>query len=138
MTSDLPRILQIQRDCLDSTVKISDILRKAKVAATKLRLLEFLSWINEELMGYNCKINGLPDYRKGVGAPYIRHIYYGWQPIEFGDGEIARAYSAFNSSEPIGNLEELVDGSDDAATFMQTYPTEIRPGCSVPAFAGAD
>jgi hypothetical protein len=48
---------ELQRDALDSSVSVLDLLRKALVVATKLNIDEFKEWIELELKGYSDKKN---------------------------------------------------------------------------------
>ncbi len=48
MAEQKPLILQIQEDCLNTSIPVVQILRKAKVAATKLDLTDFLKWLNDK------------------------------------------------------------------------------------------
>jgi hypothetical protein len=54
-------IEQIQRDALDADVRVSDLLRRVKLAATKLGLGAVEDWVEQELSGY--KDASLPEYR---------------------------------------------------------------------------
>lgn len=45
-------VAELQRDALDHGVPVSHLLRNALVAARKLRVNEFSSWIDTELNGY--------------------------------------------------------------------------------------
>jgi hypothetical protein len=56
-------VLELQRECLDSRIFVSDVLRKALVVARKLGLTEFQAWINSELNGYYAGKIDLPEYR---------------------------------------------------------------------------
>ena len=56
-------VAQLQKEVVDSGVPISDILRKAKILASKLKNKEFKRWIDAELKGYD-NTDNLPDYRK--------------------------------------------------------------------------
>ena len=58
-------IEELQRDALDSSVQVADLLRKALVVATKLKLDEFRQWAERELEGYD-KVD-LPSYREFYG-----------------------------------------------------------------------
>ena len=49
-------VSELQKDALDSNVKLSDLLRKALVVATKLKMPDFKTWIQKELNGYGDKI----------------------------------------------------------------------------------
>ena len=46
---------QLQAESLNSRVATEDLLRKAKVVAAKLDLLDFQAWIECELNGYTEK-----------------------------------------------------------------------------------
>jgi hypothetical protein len=56
-------IEDLQADSLNTTVPITDLLRKAKATATKLRRSDFAIWTEQELSGY---LGGgdVPQYRK--------------------------------------------------------------------------
>ena len=56
-------VAQLQKGVLDSSVPISDILRKAKVLAHLLKSEELKSWVDAELKGY-ASADDLPAYRK--------------------------------------------------------------------------
>lgn len=55
-------ILELQTDCLDQTIDLSDLLRKALLIAVKLNICDFKNWIKNELEGY--ADTPLPEYRK--------------------------------------------------------------------------
>jgi AbiTii len=69
----VPSIIeQIQRDALDRAVSVSDLLRRMKLAATKLGLGAVEDWVEQELNG--CK-GELPDYRIIHGRPMVQDPY---------------------------------------------------------------
>lgn len=45
-------VLELQRDALDRSVPITDLLRKAYVIAKKLHITDFEVWAGQELNGY--------------------------------------------------------------------------------------
>jgi hypothetical protein len=45
-------VLELQREALNSTIPVTDLLRKALVVATELSIKEFQAWIEYELNGY--------------------------------------------------------------------------------------
>jgi hypothetical protein len=55
-------VLELQRECLDPTVSIADILRKALLVSRKLGVREFQVWAERELNGYS-EVSDLPSYR---------------------------------------------------------------------------
>jgi hypothetical protein len=57
-------IEKIQDDILNPSIRLSSVLRKAKVLAYRLQNAEFKDWVDQELSGYTCDRDLLPDYRK--------------------------------------------------------------------------
>lgn len=55
---------EIQKDIVDPSVRLSTILRKAKILAHRLKSEDFENWVEQELNGYVSSTVGLPDYRK--------------------------------------------------------------------------
>jgi hypothetical protein len=68
---------QIQHDALDHNVPVSTLLRRVKLAATKLGLGAVEDWVEQELKGYRTHA---PDYRVVAGRPMARNPYRGWEP----------------------------------------------------------
>jgi AbiTii len=66
-------IEQIQHDALDGSVRVSDLLRRVKLAATKLSLGTVEDWVEQELNGY--KGRELPEYRIINGQPVYKSPY---------------------------------------------------------------
>jgi len=118
MISNTPLILQIQADCLDTNVFVANILRKAKVAATKLELRDFLEWIDKELNGYT---DNVPNYRQISGEPKAWNPYHGWQPILTKNGMFAEVISRAPIGQAIGPMEEEVR-KPRSPDFMLIFP----------------
>lgn len=55
-------IIEIQKDCCNSNIKLSDLLRKCLYLAYKIKSEDFIQWIHNELNGYKSEDN-LPEYR---------------------------------------------------------------------------
>lgn len=55
-------VLDLQQKVLRPDCDILDALRKAHLIAAKLKLAEFDSWIQNELNGYNCTNDEIPEY----------------------------------------------------------------------------
>jgi len=126
MTEKKPLILQIQEDCLDRSIYVSQILRKAKVAATKLELEDFLKWIDDELNGYMCTAKELPLYRFLTGAPKGYNPYHGWQSIIFKNPDMAKIVSGAPINQAIGPMEEMLLHKPEGQTFIFPYDPEIK------------
>jgi hypothetical protein len=92
---------QIQRDALDANVRVSDLLRRVKLAATKLGLGAVEDWVEQELSGY--RNASLPEYRIIHGRPMAQHPYRGWELI----GGHVEGISTRHVGQSIASLEEL-------------------------------
>lgn len=115
-------VLELQRDCLDSSVSASTILRKAKVIASKLKLKELTQWITSELEGYDCSLNELPPHRQGVGQPKFKNPYHGWCPIMTGDDKFGRAVRTVFLRQSISEIENLISGIESDTLIMYYNP----------------
>lgn len=123
-------ILQIQEDCLDSNVPVVQILRKAKVVATKLELEDFLRWLNDELDGYTCDTEGLPAYRVLTGEPKAYNPYHGWQTILFKNPNHAMVISTAPINQSMGPMEEIILDPQKGRVFIFPYHP-VRFKCSL-------
>jgi hypothetical protein len=68
----------------DKNVPISNLLRKAKVLASRLDRKDLLAWIDKELSGYGKK-GSVPDYRMVHGQVKAWNPYHGWIPVIMSD-----------------------------------------------------
>jgi hypothetical protein len=126
MAEQKPLILQIQEDCLNNRTPVSEILRKAKVAAIKLDLDDFLEWINDELEGYKCDADELPLYRILTGTPKAFNPYHGWQPIIFRNSDMARGLSTAPINQAIGPMEDTMSNRSKGEILVFPYSPETR------------
>lgn len=115
-------VAQLERDCLDSGVSASTILRKAKVIASKLDLQDLKDWIDSELSGYECSMEELPAHRKGIGAPKFYNPYHGWRPIMTDDGWLGRTIRTVYLPQPVAELEEMAQGGASDTLVMDYHP----------------
>ena len=99
-------VLELQREAMDPQARLSDILRKAVVVATKLGIDEFKSWAESELKGYG-RDTGIPSYRKVHGEMKAHNPYHGWIPVIVQDAELANMISNRDIGQPISELEAL-------------------------------
>ena len=77
----MPSIIeQIQRDALDEKVSVSALLRRVKLAATKLGLGVVEDWVERELNGYPVKVE-IPEHRSIYGRPMMQCPPHGWQQL---------------------------------------------------------
>src|SRR5260221_1418032 len=118
----MPRLIEeLQRDTLDPKSSISGLLRKVKVAASKLNLPPTEQWVDHELNGYDGA--GVPQYRDLIGTPKALNPRQGWIPIIFGNKELDEELASCSVRESVASLESLIERSD--GSFVQ-FP--IPPG----------
>lgn len=100
-------VLELQNELLIEGSKVSHLLRKAHVIASKLGLTDFDSWIQNELNGYICSRKELPKYRKVLGSLYALNPYTGWNPIVIGDRKVEAHLCTVPFTQSIGEIEEM-------------------------------
>jgi len=130
-------VIELQRDALDRTIRVSDLLRKSLVVARKLSLGEFQRWIEGELSGYG-KGDDIPSYRLAHGQVRAWNPYRGWIPVVFADSRKADVLSKRVCGQSVAELESLIEGDPSGSFHMPfshavqqqlsralTFPTEV-------------
>ncbi|MCJ7602328.1 MAG: hypothetical protein MUO63_12635 [Desulfobulbaceae bacterium] len=100
-------ITEMQRMAIDRKEDISDLLRKALLVATKLKLHDFRDWIDKELNGY--RQGPVPEYREVTASVWLKNPYHGLIPVVFPTQEIADVVCNVQVRDPIGNLLSIVE-----------------------------
>ncbi|MBV6325510.1 hypothetical protein [Duganella violaceipulchra] len=113
-----PIILQLQELASSSKHDIADLLRKALIVATKLRLDDFKVWIGAELNGYK-DANSIPDYRIIYGDVRVQNPYRGLIPLEM-PPELRKTLSVVRVFESVSKIQELasVDGGEAICYYL--------------------
>jgi hypothetical protein len=106
-------IEQIQRDALDRDVRVSDLLRRVKFAATKLGMGAVEDWVENELSGYKTA-ESVPDYRIIHGRPMSRNPYRGWEAI----GGSVEGIAVRHVAQSITSVEELTNAPKGATVHF--------------------
>ncbi|WAC25199.1 AbiTii domain-containing protein [Blastomonas sp. SL216] len=102
-------IAEIQQSALDPSVRVTDLLRKVKLAAVKLELTDAIDWVDRELTGYVGVDEGnLPSYRRGHGT-LMKRDRFGQRPAT-GDTMSVAALSQVFLREPLSSVEALASG----------------------------
>lgn len=114
-------VLELQRDALMSGSPVTDLLRKAIVAAKKLGITEFEVWAENELSGYPPDVD-IPRYRNVRGDIKAWNPYHGWIPVLLQDANLAERLSARNCSQGIAELESLLQSSDNNGLLQMPFP----------------
>ena len=111
-------VIELQRDSLDASIKVEDLLRKALAVSIKIGIPEMEKWLDLELNGYNPKDN-IPEYRKVSGVIKAFNPYQGWIPVIFDDEELRIAASTQNNIQPIGEISKLA-GHDNLRSIVSS------------------
>lgn len=123
-------VLEIQKEALDLNCNMTNLLKKAYVAAKKLNLNEFEEWLNLELNGYFKEKEKIPEYRKVQCSLMGWNQYRGWEEVVWqNDNPYDHQYSTDNSSiiqicEPISTFE--VNNKNTTGDFMISLSPESQ------------
>jgi hypothetical protein len=116
-------VREIQRDLVDEEVSVSSVLRKARLAARKLDLVELLDWIKSESDGYRLKdVRDLPKYRKISIVPRFHNPYNGWRPILTDNSKLYALLTTGYLSQSTEELEALCRGKGEV---LYSYPNAL-------------
>jgi hypothetical protein len=116
-------IIDLQELASSSKGSTLDLLRKALIAAEKLRLDEFSDWIRKELKGYGDE-DDVPEYRRLQGTIQFWNPYYGWRPVVFGDRKLEKAATEAFNTQPVGEIEGLLK-TDPKGRLIQPLPSDF-------------
>lgn len=105
---ELPLVLQLQHLAQKSESDIEELLRRAKLVAMKLKLADFESWCDLELMGYRGG-NELPEYRITTGSLYVWNPYRGLIPFRIQNSKIYEAITTVKLYETVGEYLNLIN-----------------------------
>lgn len=117
-------VRELQKDALDKSVRVSDLLRKALLVARKLKVPEMEAWINSELNGYEGAKN-VPEYRMVKGEIKSWNPYNGiWMPVMF-SGDAHKLHDALTRrgcNQPISEIEALISDRTKGELAMSYSP----------------
>lgn len=128
-------VLEVQRDCLNHEIQITDVLRKALVIAKKLDLADFAAWIEAELYGY-ADPSKIPLYRVLPSSVEVLNPYRGWQPVIFQSARDAEHFSRSDIVESVSHVEGLSQsdrllehafGPETTANLMRSMEVPLLP-----------
>lgn len=111
---------QLQAEALDRTVPIAMLLRKAKLAAVKLKLADAVKWIDAELEGYN---DEPPPYRNLRGSPKVQTSDGSWHSIPTRDEGLAETMSKKTIYEAVTSLEVTLASGN--SFFLAPLPARV-------------
>lgn len=117
-------VLELQRDALDPAVRVSDLLRKSVVVASKLGIAELGEWAERELEGFT-GVTDVPPYRHVRGELKAHNPYQGWIPVILRDKALREKLETRIVGQPISALEEVYAGADGSTNLQMALPQEI-------------
>jgi hypothetical protein len=127
-------IEEIQRDASDDSKSVAQLLRRVKIAASKLKLGAVEAWVDHELGGYPANTQ-LPDYRVLGGVPMSHHVHHGWRMMRASPDEtMNRLFGVNLFTASISEVERNVTTSGH--TFL-SYP-EWLERMTLPQLPGVD
>lgn len=143
---DQPIVLQLQYLAQKNSSDIEELLRMAKLVASKLNLNDLTTWSHNELMGYSDK-SEIPSYRRTRGNISVFNPYQGSIPFLISDNEVDSLICEVHMHEPIGNYAKLLE--EENTNFLQVnlsrealhylysaqekkYGTAFKPSLNVP------
>lgn len=109
---------ELQRDALNSKIKVSDLLRKAKAIAVKLELPELEKWTDNELNGYEGY--AVPSYRIFVGQVQGEDPY--WKPVRFANAETEETFSKQTVGDRVAEMESIVAQTKTLRVYFPLTP----------------
>lgn len=120
-------IIDLQIKLLDETVSLTSLLRMTLAIAEKLGVVDIISWVRNELNGYNISLPDadLPEYRKCRAILRGFNPYKGWLPIIFEGEDIDKLVHHIIVYQPIAELEPLKN-STAYLEYPLTGPQELQ------------
>ena len=126
-------VQELEHDAYDQKASLSNMLRKAKAIAAKLRLDQPVAWVASELNGYEDEV---PAYRTIRGRLKAQNPYRGLIPVEIQDIETETLLTEYDVRYPIATIEHMVTtvskpllplSGEQAHVFAQTFKTPEFP-----------
>ncbi len=109
-------VLELQNEIVSSNCDVVNILRKAHLIASKLKLADFDQWIQHELNGYPDK-ESCPEYRKVCGSLKAFNPYRGWIPTLIQDNEYEKKICERKLVNSISEIISLCQSSGNVLTL---------------------
>lgn len=120
-------IINLQIKLLDETISLTSLLRMTLAIAEKLGVIDLVSWVKNELNGYNTSLPDaeLPEYRKCRAILRGWNPYKGWLPIIFEREDIDKLIHHIIVYQPIAEIEPLKNDSG-YLEYPLTGPQEFQ------------
>lgn len=113
-------VIEIERDIIQSNSDVVSALRKAHVLATKLELTEFDNWVQNELNGYKCPLEEVPEYRTVRAALKAFNPMVGWIPTQIANPDLEKTICEQVLPNSISELIKLCEESKSVVNLVPT------------------
>ncbi|MCA7937591.1 AbiTii domain-containing protein [Burkholderia cepacia] len=117
---NLPLVLQLQSAAVNQDTSVIQLVRMAKLVATKLSLSSATDWIDSELNGYD-DLSSLPSYRVMMGECKAHNPFRGWIPVQFPRADLHDLCSSARVGQPLASLEPILSDESDHAFLSFSY-----------------
>lgn len=123
---------ELQAQALNPSVKVSDLLRRVKLAAVKLQLKDTADWVDHELRGYSDPQN-VPPYRRTTGQLRAHTRYHGVVPVT-GSSDWLDQICKTPISDSVAKVEVLAgDGTQEViGGVSSTIATQMNEANGTP------
>ena len=125
-------IKEIRDACTDSSLRISDLLRKAKVLATTLQNEPLKLWLARELNGYPLN-EELPSYRKiaspplgTFAGPFASKVTNCPLPVSSMPDFLQQLAKAIPFANPIGEIEAMAESASGKGLMHPWLPEAVH------------
>lgn len=119
-------IEELQFDLTNHKLKLSTILGKALLVASKLDVDDIQEWLKLEIYGYIDEKNNVPDYRMLYGRPQGYDRRTGdWLDINMKGFPKGLDLKKFIMPNPISDLETDLENIDNEMLLLE-YPEDIN------------
>lgn len=105
-------VLELQNEIVSSNCDVVNVLRRAHLIASKLKLTDFDKWIQYELNGYPDQ-ESCPEYRKIRGSLKAFNPYNGWIPTLIQNNEFEKKICERKLANSISEIRSLCESSEN-------------------------
>lgn len=117
-------VLELQHEALDGTIRVSTLLKKALLVATKLNQKDFINWIDTEIGGFKAG-QEIPPYRQLSGTLKAKN-FGRWIPVVMNSSEEQELLSMTVLAEGISALESMLEQRSKSSIVGIPVTNEAR------------
>lgn len=118
-------VLELQQLAANGSTSVAELLRRSRMVATKLNLVEMNAWIESEMHGYSLDVD-LPSYRVLKGELVARNPVNGiLMPLRF-EPKLTQNISTIAMRDSVGKIVELATSAD--AEIDVRFDNEVEAG----------